>query len=319
MKTHLFREKAIAGFLRPSTPGSLVAITPPWTLAVFAVAIVLSLLLFLAVTFGRAEVVVSGRGVVRPNQPPLVLYAPIAGTVQSIPSTLRTSRAVGRAGDDVFVMDVHEASASQKTCAKDLATERADLAGLEKRLEAWNDSTGARDAAMALVVIAQIRSEREKVNTLTQRCAALDEIIAKSVIKLPADGSITELFVSAGAQVKVGDKLATVMPASANLVGYLALPETQRWSITPGQTVRMHFDALPSEQVGAGVGRITRVVDALPTGIKIEVPESDDVFAEVSIDGMPRGADAARAGMTFSADVLTGQKRIAALLFAGDD
>jgi hypothetical protein len=107
------------------------------------------------------------------------------------------------------------------------------------------------------------------------------------------------------------------VPAGARLVGYLALPERYRSDIAVGQPIRVKFDALPYNEVGTGTARLGRVLDALPSGVKVDAPEGAGVFALIVLEAMPRGSGPARPGMTFAADVLTRKVRVLSLLFGG--
>ncbi len=60
---------------------------------------------------------------------------------------------------------------------------------------------------------------------------------------LPVDATVDDLAVTAGGQVREGDVLATLIPASARLIGYLALGERYRSELfggPPGLHLR-HF------------------------------------------------------------------------------
>lgn len=138
----------------------------------------------------------------------------------------------------------------------------------------------------------------------------------------PVDARVGDVEVAAGGQVRQGDVLATLVPASAKLVGYLVLGEQHRSEVAAGMPVRVMFDALPSNEVGAGSAKVARMLEALPYGVKIEpgaaataAPAS--VFVELALDAMPPGSGPPRSGMTFTADVLTERRHILALLFGG--
>jgi multidrug resistance efflux pump len=213
---------------------------------------------------------------------------------------------------------VRAEKAAHDTCSRNVDAEQKDLAALEQRLADWNESAGhEHDASMALVLIAQIRAQREKVTGVTQRCDAIGAIVERSRVTFPVDAKVADLAVNAGAQVHEGDALATLVPAGAKLVGYVELPEQYRSELAVGQKVRLKFDALPYDEVGAGAARVTRVLDALPSGVKLDVPEAGGVAAELSLDAMPGGSGAPRSGMTFTGGVLTRQTRVLSLLFGG--
>jgi len=315
MNSGLFRKEAMSRYLRTDAPGALIAIAPPSSVVVFGAMAALFVALALLAVFERAQVVAEGHGVVRPDQPLVVLHAPFAGTVLAV---RRGVRERGVAGEVLLEMDARAESAAHDKCSSTLDAEQKDLAGLEQRLADWNEAAGhERDASMALVLIAQIRAQREKVASVTQRCDALGAVVDRSRVIMPIDALIADLAVHAGAQVHEGDPLATLVPKGAKLVGYLELPEQYRSELAVGQTVRLKFDALPYDEVGAGAARVTRVLDALPSGVKLDAPEAGGVAVELSLDAMPRGSGPPRPGMTFTGGVLTRQTRVLSLLFGG--
>ncbi len=313
MSSDLFRKEALSRYLRTDAPGGLITITPPWAVAMFATMALLVVGLGLLAFFAHVQLAASGRGVVRPNQPAIVLRAPFAGTVLSVARGVRDR---GRRGELFVALDARSETAALERCAAEFGVERAELASLDARLAEWNQSTDReRDAAMALVLLSQLRSQREKTTTMAQRCDALSSTVARSRVELPVDVVVSDLAVAAGARVREGDVLATLIPARATLVGYLALGERHRSELSVGQPVRVEFDALPSDEVGTGSARVARILDALPSGVKIEGADGASVFAELSLDTMPEGVGPPREGMTFAADVLTRRRRALSLLF----
>jgi multidrug efflux pump subunit AcrA (membrane-fusion protein) len=313
----LFRKEAMSKFLRTDAPGAIITIAPPSTLVVFGAMAVLFVALVLLAVLARAQVVAEGRGVVRPDQPLVVLHAPLAGTVLAVRRGLHEH---GLAGDVLLEMDARTESAAHGKCLGVLATEQGELDVLDQHLADWNAATGhEHDASMALVLIAQIRAQREKVTAVTQRCDAVGAVAERSRVTFPVDARVVDIPVTAGSQVHEGDVLATLIPAGTHLVGYLELPEQYRNEVAVGQAVRLKFDAMPSDEVGAGVAHVTHLLDALPSGVKLDAPEAGGVSVEVSLDAMPAGSGPPRSGMTFAGGVLTRKARLISLLFGGAD
>ena len=315
MDTGLFRKEAIARFQRTDAPGGVVDIAPPRTIALLGVLAVMLLALFGLGWFGRAPDVAEGRGVVRPDRPSIAMLAPFAGTVLEV---RRRAREEGRAGDVLIELDVRTDRSAHERCAAMVRDDKSDLASLEKRIASWDDEpTRKRDASTALVLLAQARAQREKVATATQRCDAIAAVIDKSRVVFPVDARVVDVAIARGSQVRKGDVLATLEATGARLVGYMELPEPYRTAIAPGQTVRIKFDAFPFDEWGAGVGRVTRVLDGLPSGVKLDGSGSGGVAVEMSLDGMPSASGPPRAGMTFSGGVTMREIRILSLLFGG--
>ena len=315
MKPGLFRKEALSRHLRTDAPGAVIGIAPPALVALFAVMLALFAALLALAAFGRALIVAGGRGVVHADEPLIALHAPFSGTVLAVTHGLRER---GAAGDVMIEMDARTERAGHEKCAGLLAVAQRDLAGLEQRLADWNQTTGhEHDASMAIVLINQVRAERDKVTGMTQRCDALGSTVERSHVVFPADAVVADLAVSPGAQVHEGDVMAKLVPAEARLVGFVEIPERFRSELAEGQTVRLEFDALPSAEVGAGTGQVIRLLDELPSGVKLDTPSAGGVVAEVSLGAMPPGAGPPRAGMTFNAGVVTGRARVLSLLFAG--
>lgn len=327
MSSGLFRKEAQAAFFTTEARGGVLTVTPPSTVVVFGVmAGVFAAIIALAM-LGKTDVYAEGRGVVRPDAPAIVLHAPFAGSVATVS---RAAGERGRSGDPLVTLDVRPEAAAHATCAAQVDAERRDLGGLEARLRDWNETTApARDASLALVLLSQIRTQREKVNGLAQKCDELARTVQKSKVVFPADASVDDVAVSPGAQVHEGEALATLVPATARLVGYVVVPEAYRRELAVGRPVRVKFDALPYDQVGVGAGRVTRLLETLPSsagsfggggggggaaGDTTRAPSG--AYAEIAIDAMPGGAQL-RNGMTFTADVLARRAPIASLLFGG--
>ena len=317
MDEKLFRKEALHEFYNPDARGGLLTIAPPWSLALFGVMALLFVVLGGLVSFGRVQLYAEGRGVVQPDQPRVVVHAPFAGTVLAVEAK---TGARGRPGDVLLRLDARGQADALAANTRDLDAEKADLATLEARLHDWNDTAGRdRDASLALVLIAQIRAQRDKVSALAQRHDVLQSAVDRSRIAFPVEAAVDDLAVGPGSEVHEGDVLATLQPVGARLVGYLALPERYRSELTVGRPVRLKFDALPYEDVGVGAGTVTHVIDALPAGVKTDAPESSGVFAEIDVTSMPGGASRPRRGMTFTGEVFSRSARMSSFLFGAPD
>jgi biotin carboxyl carrier protein len=313
MSTELFRKQALARFLRVDAPGALVSVAPSSGLVVFGVMASLFAGLVLLTVVGRVQIVAEGRGVAQPDEPPIVLHAPFAATVLA---THHAPPDRGAPGDALIDLDARADAVRHDRCVASLGAEQRDLDALEKRLHDWDQAPAKNpDAALALVLIAEVREQRQKVSADRERCDALGAVVEKSHLPFPVDAVVLDVAVTDGAEVKEGDVLATLAPAGARVVGYLALPEAYRGEVAAGQLVQVKYDALPFDDVGAGTAHVTRLLDALPSGVRIEGADRGGVFVELTLDSMPTGGGTPRAGMTFTADVLTRRPRIASLLF----
>jgi multidrug resistance efflux pump len=303
------KESAPDSFTTEGRSG-LLTIAPPWSVALVTLLSLLFVGLGLLAWFGRVRVYTQGRGVVRLSSPAIVVRAPFGGTVLTVEHGAGDRE---RAGALLLRLDAHIDEAAQAECAQRLPADTIALDAMERRLREWREAPTEREAALTLVLIAQMGAQRESVTSRARRCEDLQRTLDRSRLEFPVDAVVDELAVAAGAQVREGDVLATLVPSSAHLIGYLALPEQYGMDLAVGQPVRLRFDALPFDQVGVGRATVARVLDALPSDVKLEAPSGR--YAELSIDAMPRDDVKAHAGMTFTGDVFVREGRVIDVLF----
>lgn len=304
----LFRKQATDAMHSPDARGGLLTIAPPWSVVVFGTLSLIFAALVLLAVFGRARVFAEGRGVVEPNQPPIVVRAPLDGMIASVSVTPNEHR---KRGELLLAFDVRAYAAQRATCISRLSAQKNEYDRLQQRLASW-DKTGGHDATLALVMIAQLHQARAQLASTRDACEHLAQVLTKSRVSVPVDATVSSIAVAQGSYVHQGDALATLLPAKARLVGYVTVPEAYRSELAPGRSVRLKFDALPYDSVGAGTGTITRVLDALPPYVTIK--GASQALAEVAIDRMPAAASP-RHGMTFTADIFAHEERVWSVLF----
>ncbi len=113
----------------------------------------------------------------------------------------------------MLALDARAESATLDRCVKDLATEQAELLAREKRQRDWIESNEKEhNARMALVLLSQLRNQRERTSSLAQRCEAVGAVVERSAVKFRVDASVLEITVSPGAQVREGDVVALMLP-----------------------------------------------------------------------------------------------------------
>ena len=307
------RTETIAAPVTTEGSAGLLTISPPSVVALFALLTLLFVGLALLFWFGRVRVYAQGRGVVWLSEPAIVLRSPFAGRV------LAVERAVGdrgRAGSILLRLDARRSEVAHLDCSQELAIDTRDLHDLERRLREWQDTArSARESSVALMLIAQVGAQRDRVKDEARRCHELEYAMAQSQIAFPVDATVERLEVGVGAEVHEGDELGTLVPLRARLVGYLALPDQYGAELSVGRPVRLRFDALPFDEAGVGHAVVTRVLDALPSGVKLDTGSGSGIFAELAIDGMPRGRGQARVGMMFTGDMFAREGRVLDLLF----
>lgn len=76
-----FRKQATEAYAGAVVKGGILDVAPPWALAVYASLMVVALVGLGIVIFGRVQISVNARGVVRPAGGLLVIRAPVAGSV----------------------------------------------------------------------------------------------------------------------------------------------------------------------------------------------------------------------------------------------
>lgn len=309
--SELFRKQALERRAGGEARGVIVAIAPPWSMAVFGVMTVALVALVALVSVGEGAVYAGGRGVVVSSRPPLVVRAPMAGNVQTVevaPGGAAKKREL------LLSLDVTAQQAALPICRTRETAQEDEYDRVSDRMTEWGK--GGRDPALALVLISESRQARDKLTATREACAKLQSEIDKSRVLMPLDAVVDELAVGPGSPVHADDPLATLAPSDGHLVATIAVPEAHRTELVLGAPVRLKFDALPFDSVGVGSGTITRVLDGLPNGVKIDGADPSSAYAEVSIDRMP---DSARAhvGMKLAVDVFVTKKKLGALLFGG--
>jgi len=93
---------------------------------------------------------------------------------------------------------------------------------------------------------------------LAQQAAALEEQQHYTVLS-PADGTITLVDVVAGQSVESGRPLTTLLPSASAMIVEALLPSASASFVTPGQRVRIRYDALPSGRYGSFPGIVRQV------------------------------------------------------------
>lgn len=140
-------------------------------------------------------------------------------------------------------------------------------------------------------------------------------------LRVPREGILDYLAVREGDWVEEGQVVARVVPVGARLIGYMALREQDRPYLRLGQIVRLKFDAYPYQEMGIGIGKVTRIAEDLVSPESkaelqpLDVPASS-VVVEVSVDTLPPRATPAQLqnGMLFYGEVVLRERRILALL-----
>jgi multidrug efflux pump subunit AcrA (membrane-fusion protein) len=145
---------------------------------------------------------------------------------------------------------------------------------------------------------------------------------ARVAVLAPLRAVIAEVRVRRGERVREGDVICTLIPAEAELVGYLAVPEKQRPRLRLGGRVRIKLDGYPYQEAGIGEGRIRRIgLEWLSEAWERQLQpgaaagQERSVLVMISLDRLPPGARGSyQNGMQFTGEILLGRQRIARLL-----
>lgn len=311
MSSPLFRKQALERHLASDARGAVLAIAPPRTAAILGAMTAVLVALGLLLGFGEASEYASGRGIVVPSRPPIVVRAPIEGVVDQV---VLSPGGQAKRSDLLLSFDVTSRETEHATCTARQATLQTQLDALLGRLS--EPATADRDPGAALVLRSEQRDLREQLAEARQTCAKLEREIGRSRVYLPVDATVSSLSVGVGSLASVNEPIATLAPSDARLLALISVPEAHRNDLVPGATVRLRFDSIPNDSIGVGSGTVTRLLDGPPAGTKLEAEDGSAAFAEVSIDTMPKGARA-RAGMKLAADVFVKRRRLMAIVFGG--
>lgn len=183
--------------------------------------------------------------------------------------------------------------ARQDGTALELAIERA-----KRELEAARASAAeSEDAAVRakhlvdsglLAEDAWVRSREGAKQAVAQR-AALESALALAeeqaswvVLRAPISGTVSELLHRAGDALREGDDVLTIVDLD-NAYLRVAVDERDIGRVTPGQAVRMVFDAYPDRRLEGQVWRIVPAVDRLT--------KSSDVLVSLPTERPPLQLD----------------------------
>lgn len=148
----------------------------------------------------------------------------------------------------------------------------------------------------------------------------------KLVLVAPVAGTVGDLSIEVGQEVRPEAAVATIVPSGSKLEIWLYAPTRAVGHAREGQRVRLQFDAFPYRTYGVGIG-VVRAVGQVPTeparldpGLQITEP----VFKiRTSIEQMaPRlagGERLLRPGMTLTGKIVLERRSLWATLFGWDE
>lgn len=213
------------------------------------------------------------------------------------------------AGSAVSEQDVEQAAAQVLAADSRLSTLLRQI--LEQR--AVRDELQFRQSnipAQLAIQVAGIASRRERVQQQLLTVTSAADI----TVRAPMAGRTSALRVRQGESVTAGQTMLTLLPASAEFVVDLLVPDRAAGLLTRGADVRLRFDAFPHQQYGVWQGRVSSV--SATTVFSSDKPDTmtqtgQGYLARVELtvpnDGL---ALPLRAGMTVTADILRDERRL---------
>jgi membrane fusion protein len=201
---------------------------------------------------------------------------------------------------------------------------RAEVESINERIIAQRETLRAIDAQVTQRMIEASRGESEvgaqRAALAEQRAALLrtDQL----TLTAPVAGEVGDIGGEVGQRARPDTSLVTIVPRGSNLEVWLYAPSRSIGFVTPGQEVRLLFDAFPYEKYGAGSGTVTSLsrVPIDPGAIDAALGIEEPVFRiRVRIDEAPaRVTDAQgrlRPGMTLTANLIRERRSLWEVIF----
>ncbi len=312
----MFRPQATAEYVNANTRGALLAVAPVsarWLLAAASGVLVAA---FAVAAWGTVRDRAEGRGEVRSSARPVALLAPADVKVRAV---RRGPGDAVKRGEVIVDLDASAAQEALRECERRLERLRKNGAAAQAELAAKLERKEGGDA-VAYLLEQRVDRSAELLEDETAKCQRVGAVARLESLVSPVDGTIGSVETQAGAPVKEGASLASIVPADASTRGYMHVSESQVGRIEPGAPVYLRFDAYPYENYGTVEGKVVRVLDddaseADERRLGGHEAQEDDFHkvVEVEIQRVP-SAIRVRNGLRFSAAIITGERSIASLL-----
>jgi membrane fusion protein len=110
----------------------------------------------------------------------------------------------------------------------------------------------------------RVRAKRDQESASRSVAAVEQELVEiearwQFAVRAPHDGTVTTIGVSTGATASVGQSLATVLPAGAELEAELYAPSRAAGFVKAGMTVLLRYEAFPYQKFGQFRGQVREV------------------------------------------------------------
>ncbi|MDX8355017.1 HlyD family efflux transporter periplasmic adaptor subunit [Cognatiyoonia sp. IB215182] len=134
----------------------------------------------------------------------------------------------------------------------------AELRAAIARIDRARDETEAEVAALTVEAAMRQTEINAHLATLGQRRTEA-EIAGKTVISAPFDGEVGALLAHLGDDLQAGMPVISLMPAGAALQAELLVPSRAAGFLSPGQPVRLRYDAFPHQTFGIATGQVVTI------------------------------------------------------------
>jgi membrane fusion protein len=205
-----------------------------------------------------------------------------------------------------------------------LLARQAELESLNERIISQRETLHTTEAQIAQRSLEGGRTR----SVLTAQRAAIAEQRAqlmrtdRLVLTAPIGGEVGDVSVEVGQHARPDRSLVTIVPQGSRLEIWVYAPSRAVGFATPGQQVRLLFDAFPYQKYGAGRGTVTAVsrVATEPTNIDSNLGIEEPVFRiRVRIDEVapriPADRRTLRPGMTLTANLVLERRSLWEVLF----
>lgn len=171
----------------------------------------------------------------------------------------------------------------------------------------------------------EIRNERLRLEfALSQLAVQTQERDVQQAfsVSAPVAGSVGSLLVESGSQVDPGRPVLSLLPAAGTLVAQLFVPSRAAGRLQVGQSLLLSYDAFPRNIFGSFPARVSRLSGATvdPREFLVPFETAEPVYlVEAELVLTHEGSEAhlpLRAGMQFTAQVVTGRQTLLARVTA---
>jgi len=247
------------------------------------------------------------------------LRAQVAGTIRD----LRVDRGTKVSRGQVLARVEAQGVTSQALGATaNVASAEAGLAVARQRLDAGKRLFAAGATSQLDLKMAEAGYDAALAQVAAARAmnASAGEAAARTSIRSPLDGWVSERSVEDGESVKVEDPVMTVVdPRTLELKGQVGAVDAAR--VRAGQKVTFNLDAMPGQEFSGMVARVDPVANAATrqVGVFVRLPNATGrIVAGQFAHGQIHTGAAARAVVVPFTAVRAGEKESYVLVVAGN-